>query len=227
MQVVGGRQPQVRGAVGEEHEQRAQHPAAVPQLVARPRAPRPGHSGAPGRRSRLLPVPARTTPGSSGRPLRPRAGRGRRSIRLRGHVGGAGGGERLPGGGGGGVRSGEDPVREAPASSSSSSLLPPPSTSIIHSPRRRPRPSPTPPGLRPDGGSSPWKRGKGGESIPGHPLLPSSEAWGLSHTLSASHLHPTALPYVFFSSPLPSPSSPLPFISSVYLQWPRSEEGRG
>lgn len=107
LQVVGGRQPQVRGAVGEEHEQRAQHPAAVPQPVARPRAPRPGNLRAPG--GRRLPARARAAPGSPSRPLRRRAGRGRRSIRLRGHVGGAGGGERLPGGGGGGVRSGEDP----------------------------------------------------------------------------------------------------------------------
>lgn len=120
LQVIGGRQPQVRGAVGEEHEQRAQHPAAVPQLVARPLAPRPRHPGPLGYLCRL-PAPSCTAPGSSGRLLRPRAGRGHRSIRLRGHVGGAGGGERLPGGGGGGVRIGEDPVQAAPASSSSSS----------------------------------------------------------------------------------------------------------
>lgn len=47
-----------------------------------------------------------------------------------------------------------------------------PTTSIIHSPRRRPLPSPTQPGLRPDGGT-PTGNGEGGGRAGEHPRSPS------------------------------------------------------
>lgn len=228
LQVVGGRQPQVRGAVGEEHEQRAQHPAAVPQPVARPRAPQTGNLRALG--GRRLPPRARAAPGSPGRPLQRRAGRGRRSIRLSGHVGGAGGGEQLPGGGGGGVRSGEDTEPVAPASSSSSFSSSSSSLYFNYSlPLAPPSPLLLPPGLWRDGEHpSPreWRWGQGKASQVTLSFL--HRRWGVPATCSLPLTpRPAPLPSFLFSAPRPSPSAPFSFISCVYLQWPGSEEHGG
>ena len=102
-----------------------------------------------------------------------------------------------------------------------------PNTSIIHSPRRRPCLPPPRLGCGWTGADlRGMKRGRGGESIPGHPLLPSSEAWGSSHMLSASW-PPSPLHFLRSSFLHRSFLHPLLFISSVYLWWSGSEEGRG
>lgn len=123
LQVIGGRQPQVRGAVGEERA--AQHPTAVRSCVARPRAPPP-----PSPRAPRLPLPPprallhcprllRPPPPAPGR-LRPPLHPTSRPCWPEQ------GGERLPGGGGVGCGLGRTLCRRLPPPLLLPLLLPPP-----------------------------------------------------------------------------------------------------
>lgn len=126
------------------------------------------------------------------------------------------------------MRSGEDPVREAPAfSSSSSPLLPLPLYFNYSFPSAPPPSLPHPARAVAGWGQFPWEWRGGREWRASQVILsflPQRRGAPATGFLPLSH--PTALPYFLFSSPPPSPSSPLPFI--LCLPWClRSEESRG